>query len=238
MSAQGIRIDWLGTVPYGEALELQQACVRERLAGDAPDRLLLLEHPPVVTLGRSAKDENLLVPADELRARGIELHRVNRGGDVTYHGPGQLVGYPIIDLAARGASDVHAYLRRLEGCLIALLDHFGVPARRIEGMTGVYVDREHSPRSREVRSGPQRKIASIGIGVRRWVTFHGFALNLTLDPQDFATIVPCGLQDVEMTSLLLELADGGASPVAGASAGELAALVRSAVCDVFRREFG
>jgi lipoyl(octanoyl) transferase len=232
VAGEGIRVSWLGTVPYAEALELQRACVTERLAGDAPDRLLLLEHPPVVTLGRGASEENLLVPPDALRARGIELHRVGRGGDVTYHGPGQLVGYPIIDLDARAARDVHAFLRLLEGGLIEVLATFGVAAKRISGMTGVYVDLERSPRPSPGGSGRERKIASIGIGVRRWVTFHGFALNLTLDLADFETIVPCGLGDVEMTSLAREL-PGDAS----VEAPDLEARARAAVGDAFRRRF-
>jgi lipoate-protein ligase B len=198
--------------------------------------LLLLEHPPVVTLGRGASEENLLAPPDELRARGIEVHRVGRGGDVTYHGPGQLVGYPIIDLDARAARDVHAFLRLLEGSLIEVLAELGLAAKQITGMTGVYVDLERSPRPSPGGSVPggkrERKIASIGIGLRRWVTFHGFALNLTLDLADFETIVPCGLGDVEMTSLARELPGEGS-----VEAPDLEARARAAVGDAFRRRF-
>ncbi len=188
----------LGCIPYADGLALQDELVAARRRGACPDTLLLLEHPPVVTLGRSAKPENLLFPRDELAARGISLHEVARGGDVTYHAPGQLVGYPIVDLAARGARDVHAWLRTLEASVGAVLEAFGVPWRRVEGRTGVFVDQGDAP-------DPARKIASIGVGVRGWVTCHGFALNVDLDLAGFDVIVPCGLHDVEMTSIAREL---------------------------------
>ena len=192
---QGIQIDWLGRVAYGDALELQREAVEARRAGAACDRLLLLEHPPVVTLGRSTRPENLRTPRAELLARGVEVHEVARGGDVTYHGPGQLVGYAIVDLAARGMADVHAFLRRLEAGLVLASDRLGVAAGTLPGMTGVFV----------AGSAPPRKLASIGLGLRGWVTFHGFALNATTDPADFGDIVPCGLHGVAMTSLAREL---------------------------------
>lgn len=195
-------IDWLGRVGYERALELQQRAVASRLAGRAPDRLLLLEHPPVVTLGRGAREESLLVPREALRAQGIGVHEISRGGDVTYHAPGQLVGYLVMDLRARGRADLHAYLRDLEGALISALAEVGVPGRRVEGRTGVFVDRG------EGDDGPDRKIASIGVGVRRWVTYHGFALNVTVDLAGFESIVPCGLHDVTMTSVARELGCG------------------------------
>jgi len=190
-----LEVEWLGPLPYGRALDLQKQAVEDRAAGRTPDRLLLLEHPPAVTLGRSTKPENLLVPESELQARGIEIHRVARGGDVTYHGLGQLVGYPIVDLAARGAKDVVAWLRLMEEALIDALGAFGVDGAREPGKTGVFIP----------RTEPLRKIASIGVGVRRWVTHHGFALNVTLDLSEFEVIVPCGLEGVEMTSVAVEL---------------------------------
>jgi lipoyl(octanoyl) transferase len=188
-------------VPYGDALDLQNAAVSDRLAGSGRDRLLLLEHPPVVTLGRSTDRANLRQSPERLRARGVEVFEVGRGGDVTYHAPGQLVGYPILDLAAQGRRDVHDHLRRLEAALIEALESLGIPARRVPGWTGVFVDRGRSAKP----SGCERKIASIGVGLRRWVTFHGFALNVTIDLEGFEAIVPCGLKDVEMTSVLREL---------------------------------
>lgn len=157
---------------------------------------MLLTHPPVITLGRSSKPENLLTPRQELARRGIEVHEVARGGDVTFHGPGQLVGYPVLDLKARGTPDVFAFLRNLESCLMEALAAVGVGAERCEGRTGVFV----------ADTDPARKIASIGIGVKRWITYHGFALNVTLDPETFRDIVPCGLHDVVMTSVAEELA--------------------------------
>ena len=197
-------VEWLGRVGYAEALELQEKRLEARRRGSASDALLLLEHPPVVTLGRSARPEHLLLSPEALAARGIELHRVARGGDVTYHGPGQLVGYLIVDLAARagaaGAPDVTAFLRRIESVLIAALAELDVAAYRRVGWTGVFAS--PSP-------GPPRKIASIGIGMRGWVTWHGFALNASLDPADFDVIVPCGLREVVMTSVAREL---GAAP--------------------------
>jgi len=160
------------------------------------DALLLLEHPPTVTLGRGSKPENLLVSEPALRERGVEVHRIARGGDVTYHGPGQLVGYPIIDLKGRRQADVVAFLRRIEALLIEALAALGLVGYVRPGLTGVFA----SPAA----PGAPRKIASIGIGVRRWVTFHGFALNVSLDPGEFDVIVPCGLADVRMTSIATE----------------------------------
>lgn len=223
-----LQVEWLGRTAYGEALALQHAAVADRIAGRSADRLLMLEHPAVITLGRSSDRANLRVDEDRLRALGIELFEVGRGGDVTYHAPGQLVGYPILDLDALERRDVHAHLRNLEAGLIDALEELGVPACRVPGWTGVFVDRARSPRS----SGPERKIASIGVGVRRWVTFHGFALNVSLDLDGFETIVPCGLHGVEMTSVAVELeCDRGARPSAFDPAGlaELDRRVRDAV---------
>ncbi len=177
----------LGRVPYAEALELQQSVREARLEGRSPDTLLLLEHPDVITFGRGATAENGHPSEPELRAAGYEVFHVGRGGDVTWHGPGQLVGYPILDLGRRGR-DVHVYLRQLEALLIDVLGEFGIASRRRQGYAGVWLDE-------------RRKIASIGVGLRRWVTIHGFALNVCCDLSRFDPIVPCGLRGVEMTSM-------------------------------------
>jgi len=200
----GLRVERWGRVPYARALERMAAAVEARAAGRAPDRLFLLEHPPVVTLGRNTRPDSLRVPPAELARRGIELFEVARGGDATYHGPGQLVGYLVVDLAARGRADVGRLLRGLESCLAATVESFGVSASRIPGRTGVFV----------AGSDPPRKLASIGLGLRRFVTSHGFALNVTLDPAEFGVIIPCGLRDVVMTSLERELPPGGQRPAA------------------------
>jgi len=202
----------LGLVPYGEALELQRTLATERIAGHIPDTLLLLEHAPVVTLGRGWKASSLPLDPDALRARGIEVFDIERGGDVTYHGPGQLVGYPIIDLQTH-QPDLHWYLRQLEQTMIDALSVLGIVAVRREKYTGVWT------------SG--RKIASIGVHVRQWVTWHGFALNVTTDLSPFTLIVPCGIPDVEMTSVARETSAPG-DPMAQA---------RAAVIAAFRRTF-
>jgi lipoyl(octanoyl) transferase len=189
----------LGTVPYAEALDLQRAAARARLDGRLDqDLLILLEHPPVVTTGRSTKGQNLLLDSAALASRGIELFDVERGGDVTFHGPGQLVGYPIIDLK-RHKEDLHWYLRQVEQVLMDALGAHGIPADRNPGKTGVWTN--------------GRKIASIGVHARQWVTWHGFALNVTTDLSYFDVMVPCGIPDVVMTSVARELLDlsGGAS---------------------------
>jgi lipoate-protein ligase B len=191
--SEHLAVEWLGRVPYGEALARQLAAVEARRRG-GPDRLLLLEHPPVITLGRSARAENLKRSPAALAARGVELFEVARGGDVTWHGPGQLVGYLIADLAARGAPDVGAWLRGIEGALIDALGSCGVAARRIPGMTGVFLAQEDA-------AGAAQKIASIGVGLRGWISWHGFALNVTTAPDAFDDIVPCGLSGVRMTSV-------------------------------------
>lgn len=177
----------LGRIPYAEALTLQRDLARRRQAGEVPDTLLLCEHPPVITLGRASKPEHLLASRHDLERMGVEVVAVERGGDVTYHGPGQLVGYPILDLRRHG-QDLHRYLRLLEEVLIGTAAAFGVRAGRVAGKTGVWVG--------------DRKLASIGIHVSRWVTWHGFAVNVTRESLDgFDLIVPCGLAGVTMTSL-------------------------------------
>jgi lipoyl(octanoyl) transferase len=177
----------LGSVPYAEGVELQAALVRERRAGAIPDTLLLLEHPHVITLGSGAHEENILCSPEERAERGIELYKSGRGGDVTYHGPGQLVGYPILDLKP-DRCDLHAYLRDLEEALIGVLGDFGLEAGRAEGLTGVWVGDE--------------KLAAIGVRVSSgWITSHGFALNVSTDLGFFGTIVPCGIRDHGVGSL-------------------------------------
>ena len=187
----------LGTLPYAEALELQRAFARARIAGTiAEDVLLLVQHPPVFTLGRSTKASSLPLPAEALRARGVEVHEIERGGDVTFHGPGQLVGYPIVDLK-RHRKDLHWYLRQVEEALIQGIAPFGLAGTRSAGYTGVWVGPE---------SAPTRKLASIGVHARDWVTWHGFALNVTTEPlRYFDLIVPCGIAGVDMTSVSREL---------------------------------
>jgi lipoyl(octanoyl) transferase len=176
----------LGLIPYAEGLDLQARLVAERQAGHIPDTLLLLEHDPVFTLGRNARPENVLLSADALRARGFEVFDTGRGGDVTYHGPGQLVGYPILDLGP-DRRDVHRYVRDLEEVMIRACADYGVGARRVSGLTGVWVGDE--------------KIGAIGVRIARWVTSHGFALNVSTDLSPFDLIVPCGIRGRGVTSL-------------------------------------
>lgn len=195
-----------GRIPYGQALDMQRRLARLRIAGELEDDVvLLLEHEPVVTLGRGSRDDNI-VASGLLAARGIETVEIERGGDVTYHGPGQLVGYPIIDLKGY-RKDLHWYVRRLEDVLIGTLSRLGLEAFRAPGLTGVWVgeDGEAETLPLRVGSGRARKIASIGVHVSRWVTWHGFALNVTREPLDnFRLIVPCGIDGVRMTCLEAE----------------------------------
>jgi len=173
----------LQTRDYKETLELQHRLVELRAEARLPDVLLLVEHPHVVTMGKSAKTENIL-------SRTLPVYEIERGGDVTYHGYGQLVGYPIMDLSSRG-KDIRTYLRNLEKTLIETLAHFGITAQRIQGRTGVWVG--------------EKKIASIGVAVRSWITFHGFALNVSTDLSYFAKINPCGYHSSIMTSMKEQL---------------------------------
>jgi lipoyl(octanoyl) transferase len=190
----------LGTMPYGPALELQRAAAHARISQALPDDVLLLvEHPAVVTLGRGTKPGHLVASEGQLRARGVELFEVERGGDITFHGPGQLVGYPIIDLKQH-RQDLHWYLRQVEEAIIQAMASLGLPCERNHGYTGVW--------TRGVRSDAEsrlRKLASIGVHARDWVTWHGFALNVTTDLSYFDLIVPCGISDVTMTTVEKEL---------------------------------
>jgi lipoyl(octanoyl) transferase len=192
----------LGPTPYTEALELQRAVARARIAGTvADDVLLLVEHPPVFTLGRSTKATSLPLDADALRARGVDVFEIERGGDVTFHGPGQLVGYPVIDLK-RHRRDLHWYLRQVEEGLVRGVAAFGVAGGRHAGYTGVWVGDGDPATPAFV---PRRKLASIGVHARDWVTWHGFALNVTHEPlRYFDLVVPCGIAGVEMTAVARE----------------------------------
>jgi lipoyl(octanoyl) transferase len=199
----------LGRMPYAEGLALQQQVVAARKQNLIGDTLLLLEHPPVLTLGRNASRSNVLASDEFLAQRGIELHEINRGGDVTYHGPGQLVGYPIIDLRGDlpGKKGPHLgpvdYVRLLEEVLIRTCGDFGIMAQRIAKRTGVWTIPGGSIQ--------EKKIAAIGVHVSQGVTSHGFALNVTTDLRDFEWIVPCGIADRGVTSLELE-ADASHQP--------------------------
>jgi lipoyl(octanoyl) transferase len=199
----------LGRIPYAEGLAIQQQVVAARKQNLIGDTLLLLEHPPVLTLGRNASRSNILASDEFLQQRGIELHEINRGGDVTYHGPGQLVGYPILDLRGDlpGKKGPHLgpvdYVRLLEEVLIRTCGDFGVMAQRIAKRTGVWTIPGGSIQ--------EKKIAAIGVHVSQGVTSHGFALNVTTDLRDFEWIIPCGITDRQVTSLELE-ADASHQP--------------------------
>jgi lipoyl(octanoyl) transferase len=180
----------LGTVDYAEAHRLQKEMQAKRIAGEITDTVLLLEHPPVLTMGRSAKNQHVLAPPEVLEARGISVHDVGRGGDVTYHGPGQLVAYPIIDLKP-DRRDVRKYMWSLEETMIRTCADFGLSATRVEGLNGAWIG--------------ERKVGAVGVRISRWVTMHGLALNVNSDLTHFELIVPCGIQDKAVTSVSAEL---------------------------------
>jgi lipoate-protein ligase B len=210
-----LRIDDLGRRPYAEVLELQRDLRRRRIEGElGEDVLLLVEHPPVITLGRGTRSSSLPIAPAELERRGVEVFEVERGGDVTFHGPGQLVGYPILDLRGH-RQDLHWYLRSLEDVLIQALGALDIEAGRNPGLTGVWT--------------AGRKIASIGIHVKQWVTLHGFALNVTTALDPFDLIVPCGIRQVVMTSVAAELLRTDSEPLMT----EVRGRVVGAFCDVF-----
>ena len=183
-----IEVRRLGRMPYAEALALQRALVEQRQRGEIDDLLLLVEHPHVLTLGVRGDGGrgHILATPDQLASRGVDVHETGRGGDITYHGPGQIVGYPILDLKP-DRCDVHRYVRDLEEVLIRTAGDYGITAQRIEGLTGVWVG--------------GKKLAAIGVRIARWVTSHGFALNVTTDLEYFNLIVPCGIADRGVTSL-------------------------------------
>jgi lipoate-protein ligase B len=213
----------LGLRSYAEALSFQREVAARRIAKTVDrDVLILVEHPPVITLGRSTKAGNLLATSEELRKRGVELFDVERGGDVTFHGPGQLVGYPIVDLTGH-KEDLHWYLRQVEEVLIRAVAPFGVVADRNPGKTGIWTR--------------DRKLASIGVHARQWVTWHGFALNVTTDLSYFDLMVPCGLPNVTMTSVereMLELSESGTCLAPSPTLGEE---VREATVRAFAEVF-
>jgi len=180
----------LGTVDYAAAHRLQKDLQAKRIAGEVPDTVLLLEHPPVLTIGRSAKEQHIIAQPEVLEARGISVHEVGRGGDVTYHGPGQLVAYPIIDLKP-DRRDVRKYMWSLEETMIRTCADFGLSATRIEGLNGAWIG--------------DRKVGAVGVRISRWVTMHGLALNANSDLSHFDLIVPCGIQDKAVTSISAEL---------------------------------
>jgi len=210
-----IQVRRLGVVPYAEGLDLQKRLVDQRKAGEIPDQLLLLQHPPVITLGVKTRNDrsHVLATPEALQDQGVEIFETGRGGDVTYHGPGQLVGYPILDLKP-DRCDVHQYVRDLEEVLIRTAAAFGVVAGRSEGLTGAWVGHE--------------KLAAIGVRIARWVTSHGFALNVSTDLSHFGLIVPCGITDRGVTSLAKLLGRGVAMD-------EVGAVVIRAFCEVFER---
>ena len=190
----------LGRVPYADALALQRALVEERRAGAVDDLLLLLEHPPVLTLGVRGDGgrSHILASGEALSARGIEVFEAGRGGDITYHGPGQVVGYPILDLRP-DRCDVHRYVRDLEEVLIRTAGDYRIETGRIEGLTGVWV--AGAKLAAAAKPAAPAKLAAIGVRISRWVTSHGFALNVTTPLRDFDLIVPCGIADRGVTSL-------------------------------------
>jgi lipoyl(octanoyl) transferase len=213
--ARALEVRRLGVVGYAEALELQKSLVEQRKAGTIPDQLLLLEHPPVITLGVKTRNDrgHIVASADLLARKGVEVFETGRGGDVTYHGPGQLVGYPIIDLKPERC-DVHRYVRDIEEVLIRTAAAFGIEAGRVEGLTGVWVGRD--------------KLAAIGVRISRWVTSHGFALNVTTDLSHFDFIIPCGIVGRGVTSIQRLL--GRAVPLE-----EVESAVTDAFAEVFER---
>ena len=217
MGEQYIHLLELGRVSYADGLEAQRRVVEARKAGRIGDTLLLLEHPPVLTLGRNSHRGNVLASDESLRERGVEIHEINRGGDVTYHGPGQLVGYPIFDLRSLkneagsrlGPVD---FVRRMEEALIRLCGVYGVRAGRITGLTGVWCPAGGNSLDQSGGQAESVKIGAIGIHVARGITSHGFAFNVTTDLRDFQLIVPCGIADHGVTSLAQQVADPAALP--------------------------
>ncbi len=198
-----LAIEWLGHTPYRDAWERQRALVAARAAGDAPDTLLLVEHEPVLTLGRRSDPAHILADGAELARRGIEVVRVERGGEVTYHGPGQLVAYPIVRLADAGLL-LRPFVRALEGTMSDTAATYGVTATRRDGYPGIWVD----------PAGERpRKLGALGLRVEKGVTFHGIALNVTTRLDDFALIDPCGMAGLDVTSIAREQGDDPAAPI-------------------------
>ena len=199
----------LGRRDYASVLALQEHTHAARVLGEVPDTLFLVEHEPVITLGRAAKREHVLVTPEQLRARGVELHEIGRGGAVTYHGPGQLVAYPIFDLRP-DRCDVRRYVRSLEQVMLQVAESYGLTPRLIEGMTGAFCE--------------DRKYGALGVRISRWVTMHGIAMNISTDLDAFSLIVPCGLRTTSVTSLARETARP--IPISEASARTIEAFAR------------
>lgn len=201
----------MGRVEYGAALAEQQALQEARIAGEIPDTLLLLEHDPVITLGRAAKPEHILKSAAELSRSEVATFDIGRGGDVTFHGPGQLVGYPILDLKP-DRKDVRRYVSSLEEIMIRVSTNYGLDSNRINGLNGCWIG--------------GRKVGAVGVRIRQWVTMHGFAMNVNTDLTQFEMIVPCGISDKAVTSLAQEV--GHAVPM-----GDVEDLVLAAASDIW-----
>jgi lipoyl(octanoyl) transferase len=218
MSGRAIGVRELGVLDYGAAIDLQRTFVEDRRAGRVGDTLLLLEHPPVITLGAKTRGrrDHLVAAPEHLSAAGVAVYETGRGGDITYHGPGQLVGYPIFDLRP-DRCDVHRYVRDLEDVLIRAVATFGVDARRVPGLTGAWAG----------PTGREEKIGAIGVRISRWITSHGFALNVSADLDAFKWIVPCGIADRGVTSVERILG----RPVAMSDVGEA---VARATAEVFQ----
>jgi len=215
--ARRLNVCWLGRVDYRAGLALQERLVEARRQDLIDDTLVLLEHPAVITLGRNSDRAHVLHDAEVLASRGVELHEIGRGGDVTYHGPGQLVGYPVIRLAG-AEKDAHAYLRNLEQGLIGIAAHYGIEAGRIDGLTGIWVGND--------------KLAAIGVRLSTgWITSHGFALNVSTDLDGFSAIVPCGIRGRGVTSLARLL---GRSPALE----ETAAVAATEISGALERQAG
>ncbi|HKU41789.1 MAG TPA: lipoyl(octanoyl) transferase LipB [Polyangiales bacterium] len=211
MARRALSVLKLGSCEYTRALELQETLREERLRGRRPDTLLLLEHEPVITLGRGAKPEHVLATRAELERQGIALHEIGRGGDVTYHGPGQLVGYPILDLKP-DRCDVRRYVTDLEELMLRIAAAYGLTGRRIEGLRGIFVG--------------DNKLGAVGVRISQWVTMHGFAINVSTDLDGFGLIVPCGIRDHGVTSLSRETG----APVEVSAVTELAVKL---FCEIF-----
>jgi lipoyl(octanoyl) transferase len=192
-----LQVRRLGRVEFADGLQMQKLVAGARNRDLIPDTLLLLEHPKVITLGRGAKEENLLGSREELKARGYEIHETNRGGDVTYHGPGQIVGYPILDLKP-DRKDVRKYVTSIEELMIRVANDYGIKPERVAGRTGIWT--------------PSGKLGAIGVHISRWITTHGFAFNVSTALSDFGAIIPCGIADAGVTSL--EMLLGRAVPLA------------------------
>lgn len=195
----------LGLIEYQEAYEVQKRILEERKQNEVPDTLLILQHTSVITVGRGGRDKNILASKEELRAKGISVHKIDRGGDVTFHGPGQLVAYPIFNLKEQ-IKDVHLYLRKLEEVVIQFLKKYKVKGSRQQGVTGVWVDPirnyDTAGSGNGISNGENnQKIASIGIGLSNWVTYHGMAIKVNADLSKFSLIRPCGMDSHKITSL-------------------------------------